>query len=122
VEETAGILLKNKISGVSVVDDDNWLAGIITQDDLFKVLTSITGIDKRGIEFSFLIEDRTISIIKLVDIIRKYKGRVSSLFSTYVGPLRGIDYRYFVRLSFHVRGLFLSKAGTWLHPAVTFHE
>ena len=82
VEETARILLKNKISGVPVVDDDNRLVGIITQDDLFKVLTSITGLDKRGVEFAFLIEDRTISIIRLVDIIRKYKGRVISLFST----------------------------------------
>ena len=47
VEETARVLLKNKISGVPVMDDDGRLLGIITQDDLFKVLTSITGLDKR---------------------------------------------------------------------------
>ena len=76
------------------MDDDNRLVGIITQDDLFKVLTSITGLDKQGIEFAFLTEDRTISIIKLVDIIRKYKGRVISLFSTYVGAPSGSRHVY----------------------------
>ncbi len=94
VEETARVLLKNKISGVPVVDDDNRLVGVITQDDLFKVLTSITGLDKRGIEFAFLVEDRAISIIKLADIIRKYKGRVISLFSTYEGALLGDRHVY----------------------------
>jgi len=59
VEETARVLLKNKISGVPVVDDASSLVGIITQDDLFKVLTSITGLDKRGIEFALLVEDRS---------------------------------------------------------------
>jgi acetoin utilization protein AcuB len=76
------------------VDDDNRLVGIITQDDLFKVLTSITGLDKRGIEFAFLVEDRATSIIKLADIIRKYKGRVVSLFSTYEGALLGDRHVY----------------------------
>ena len=92
--ETARILLKNKISGVPVVDDDKRLVGIITQDDLFKVLTTITGLDKRGIEFAFLLEDRATSIIKLSDIIRKYKGRVISLFSTYVGAPSGNRHVY----------------------------
>jgi acetoin utilization protein AcuB len=80
VEETSRVLLKNKISGVPVVDDDNRLVGIITQDDLFKVLTSITGLDKRGVEFAFLVEDHTKSIIKLADIIRKYHGRFIILY------------------------------------------
>jgi acetoin utilization protein AcuB len=94
VEETSRVLLKNKISGVPVVDDDNRLVGIITQDDLFKVLTSITGLDKRGVEFAFLVEDHTKSIIKLADIIRKYHGRLISLYSTYEGAPPGFRHVY----------------------------
>ena len=94
VEETARILLKNKISGVPVVDDDSRLVGIITQDDLFKVLTSITGLDKRGIEFALLVEDRSKSVIKLTDIIRKYNGCLISLFSSYEGAPSGNRHVY----------------------------
>ena len=35
VEETAQVLLKNKISGVPVVDNEEKIVGIITQTDLF---------------------------------------------------------------------------------------
>jgi acetoin utilization protein AcuB len=94
VEETSRVLLSNKISGVPVVDDDNRLVGIITQDDLFKVLNSITGLDKRGIEFSFLVEDRPKSIISLADIIHKYRGRLISLYSTYEGAPAGFRHVY----------------------------
>ena len=48
VEETAMLLLENKISGVPVVDEGGQVVGIITQNDLFRVLISLTGVDKRG--------------------------------------------------------------------------
>jgi acetoin utilization protein AcuB len=94
VEETSRVLLRNRISGVPVVSDDNRLVGIITQDDLFKVLASITGLDKRGIEFAFLVEDRTKSVTKLGDIFRKYHGRLISLYSTYEGAPVGSRHVY----------------------------
>ena len=46
VEETAQVLLDNKISGVPVVDQNGGLVGIITQTDLFRVLISLTGVGK----------------------------------------------------------------------------
>ena len=49
VEETAQILLKHKISAVPVVKGQGQVVGIITQTDLFRVLTTLTGVDKRGI-------------------------------------------------------------------------
>ena len=48
VEETAEILLNSKISGVPVVDRQETLVGIITQDDLFRVLISLTGMPKKN--------------------------------------------------------------------------
>jgi len=48
VEETAGILLENRISGVPVVDKDQ-LVGIITKYDLFRALVAITAERKKGI-------------------------------------------------------------------------
>lgn len=83
VEETAQILMEKKISGVPVVDDKNEVVGIITRDDLFNVLISLSGLGKRGIQFAFMVDDRSGSIKELTDIIRKYDGRIASILSSY---------------------------------------
>jgi acetoin utilization protein AcuB len=83
VEETAEVLLNNKISGAPVVDDTGKVVGTITQTDLFRVLIALTGVGKRGIQFAFQAEDRPGSIKELADIIRRYGGRMVSILSSY---------------------------------------
>ena len=83
VEETAEVLLKNKISGVPVVNHDKGIVGTITQTDLFKVLIFLTGVGKRGIQFAFQVEDRPGSIREVTDVIRNYGGRMASILSSY---------------------------------------
>jgi acetoin utilization protein AcuB len=83
VEETAEVLLNNKISGAPVVDDSGKVVGTITQTDLFRVLIALTGVGKRGIQFAFQTEDRPGSIKELADIIRRYGGRMVSILSSY---------------------------------------
>ncbi len=83
VEETAQLLLKNKISAVPVVDENGRVVGIITQTDLFKVLTNLTGVDKKGVQFAFTIEDRPGSIKQITDIIRGYGGQLVSILTSY---------------------------------------
>jgi acetoin utilization protein AcuB len=97
VEETAERLLKNKISGVPVVDQNGKLVGTITQTDLFRVLISLTGIGKQGIQFAFQIEDRAGSIKELADIIRKYGGRMVSILTSYDGVPEGYR-RVYIRM------------------------
>ena len=82
VEETAQILLDHKISGVPVVDEKGRVAGIITRDDLFKVLISLTGLGERGVLFGFQVDDRPGSIKELTDIVRTYGGRIASIMSS----------------------------------------
>jgi len=89
VEETADVLLKNKISGVPVVDHNKKVVGVITQTDLFKVLISLTGFKKRGIQFAFQLVDRSGSIKEVADIIRKYGGRMVSIVSSYEEATEG---------------------------------
>jgi len=83
VEETAEILMKKKISGVPVVDKGGEIVGIITRDDLFRVLIALSGLGKKGIQFAFKVEDRPGSIKELTDIIRNYGGRIASILSSY---------------------------------------
>ncbi len=83
IEETAEILLKNKISGVPVVDSEKKLVGVITKNDLFRALISLSGFGQKGVQFAFLLEDRPGSIKEVADIIRRFNGRMVSILSTY---------------------------------------
>lgn len=83
IEETARILMEHKISGAPVVDDCGGLVGIITQKDLFRVLTNLTGVDRRGIQFGLGVPDRPKAIMEIKDIIHEYGGRIVSLLTSY---------------------------------------
>jgi len=91
IEETAGVLIENGISGVPVIDPKKEnIVGIITQSDIFRALISLTGVGKGGIQFAFQIDDRPGSIKELTDVIRRYGGRMTSILSSYEGVPEGI--------------------------------
>ena len=83
VEETAELLLSNKISGAPVVDEKDRVVGVSTQTDLFRVLISLTGINAGGIQFAFKIKDKPGSIKELADIIREFGGQMVSILTSY---------------------------------------
>lgn len=97
VEEAAEVLLSHKISGAPVVNHEGQVIGAITKSDIFRVLVSLTGLTKRGISFSFMVEDRSGSIKEVTDIIRKYGGRMASILSSYERIPRGYR-RVYVRM------------------------
>jgi acetoin utilization protein AcuB len=83
VEETAELLLSNKISGAPVVDKNDSVVGVITQTDLFRVIISLTGVHAGGIQFAFKIKDCPGSIKELADIIREFGGQMVSILTSY---------------------------------------
>jgi acetoin utilization protein AcuB len=97
VEETARVLLENKISGAPVLDQSGKVIGTITQTDLFKVLISLTGIGNGGIQFGFQVEDRPGSIKEVADIIREFGGRMVSILTAYDGVPDGYR-RVYIRM------------------------
>jgi acetoin utilization protein AcuB len=97
VEETAEILLKHNISGVPVVDQYRDVVGTITQNDLFRILISLTGAERRGIQFGMEVEDRPGSIKEVTDIIREYGGRMASILTSYDMASEGFR-RVYVRM------------------------
>jgi acetoin utilization protein AcuB len=83
VEETAEVLLKNRINGAPVVDNEGKVMGVITQTDILKILISLTGLTASSIHFGFILADQSGSIKLVTDIIRKFGGRISSILGTY---------------------------------------
>jgi acetoin utilization protein AcuB len=83
LEETAELLLKHKISGVPVLDHDKQIVGTITQSDIFRAFVSLTGLNKRGIQFAFQLKDQPGSIKEVADVIRGFDGRMASIMTSY---------------------------------------
>lgn len=94
LEETAYLLLKHKISGAPVVDEDGRLVGTIGQRDLFRALIALTGFEKRGLQFAFKVEDRPGTIKEVTDIIRAYGGRLVSILTSYDRASAGYRHVY----------------------------
>jgi acetoin utilization protein AcuB len=94
IEEAAEVLMKNRISGMPVVDKEGKVVGTITQTDIFRVLLSLTGLAKRGIHFGFLLEDRPGSIKEVADVIRKFGGRMTSILSSHERAPKGHRHVY----------------------------
>jgi acetoin utilization protein AcuB len=83
VEKAAVKMLEHRISGLPVVNEKGKVVGVITQGDIFKVLVSLTGIYRGGIQFGFNLEDRPGSIKEVGDVIRKHGGRMVSILTSY---------------------------------------
>jgi len=83
LEETADILLNKKISGAPVIGDHGEVIGVITQADIFRAFSSLSGFGKRGVQFAFLIPDRSGSIKDVSDVIREFGGRMVSILTSY---------------------------------------
>ena len=82
VEEAAALLLEKKISGLPVVDENNRLVGIITRSDIFRVLLSLSGLGKKGIQFAIRIKDMPGIIKEVRELIHEYGGRTASILSS----------------------------------------
>jgi acetoin utilization protein AcuB len=97
VDETAMVLLKHKISGATVLNDEDNVVGVITQTDVFRVITSLTGAGRGGIQFGFEVEDQPGSVKILTDTIRNYGGRMASILTSYAMAPKGYR-RVYVRM------------------------
>jgi len=83
IEEAAEILMEHNISGLPVIGPNGTLTGIITKNDIFKVILSLTGLNKRGVAFALRVQDYPGSIKEVTDIIRAHGGRMVSILSSY---------------------------------------
>jgi acetoin utilization protein AcuB len=83
IDEVAELLLEKNISSVPVLDENKKIVGIITKTDILKVLISLTGMQRRGVDFGFEVADEPGSIKMLTDQIRSYGGRISSILISY---------------------------------------
>jgi len=106
VEKAAVLMLEKKISGLPVVENKN-LVGIITQTDIFRALTSITGIHQGGIKIALDLPDIPGTTQAVINTVRSHGGRIMSVMTSYDVSEEGHRH-VFVRTK-NVRGKKLEK-------------
>jgi acetoin utilization protein AcuB len=89
IEEVTLELLLQKISGAPVVDDTGAVIGVITASDIFNMLIALTGFNKKGIQFAFMLVDQPGSIKSVSDLIRDHGARIASILTTRERAPRG---------------------------------
>lgn len=83
IERAALVMMERKIGGLPVVSADRKLVGILTEDDVFRALVDVTGIQKGKTRISLLIPDRAGSIREVADLCREKGGRIVSILTSY---------------------------------------
>jgi len=84
VEQAAILMMDKKFGGLPVVSEDNKLVGIITDQDIFKLLINITGARVEGMQFAFELSDTPGSMRVIFDTLRKHDARIISVLSSYM--------------------------------------
>ena len=97
LEETVEKFLVYDISGLPVVNKQRKLIGVITKSDLFQLILILTGYGKKGLQLGIELVDRPGCLQEIIDKIRDYGGRISSILSTHERADRGYR-RLYIRV------------------------
>ena len=81
VEKAAMMMLDNKFGGLPVVEESGRLVGIISDQDVFKALVSITGVREGGIQLGIEITNRPGAMKPIFDLLRAHGARILSVLS-----------------------------------------
>lgn len=82
VEKAAVLMLNYKITGLPVVDETKNLVGIITETDIFKVLTSVSGIYQGGVKIALDLPEIPGTTQAVINVIRSFDGRIMSVMTS----------------------------------------
>jgi acetoin utilization protein AcuB len=97
IEEAADLMFKNRINTLPVTDSRGWPVGVITRTDILKVMITLTGVARKGIQYAMQIEDRPEAIQEITDTIRSFGGRMASILTAREGAPAGYR-KVFIRI------------------------
>jgi acetoin utilization protein AcuB len=97
IEEAADLMLKTRTKTIPVTDSRSLLVGVITRTDILKVMITLTGVARKGIQYAMQIEDRPKLIQEITNTIRSFGGRMASILSAGEGVPAGYR-KVFIRI------------------------
>jgi len=85
VERAAAIMRDNKVGGLPVVNDDDRVVGIITDTDIFRLFTMLSGVDRGGVQLAASLPVEKGHLKQLIDDLRGVDAKIVSILS-YLDP------------------------------------
>lgn len=97
VERAAAIMRDNKVGGLPVVDGENRVVGILTDTDIFRLFTMISGVDLGGIQLATSLPVEKGHLKLLIDDLRGLDAKIVSILS-YLDPADESKRTVYIRL------------------------
>ncbi len=86
LEKAAVVMLKEKISGIMVLDEDEALVGLLSETDILHGFIHATGIQDGALQYVLDMPDAPGSVTKIIDILREKDARVLSILTSFDSP------------------------------------
>ncbi len=83
LEKAALVMLKEKISGVMILDADDNLVGLLSETDILRGFVHATGIQDGAHQYVIDMPDEPGSVTRALDIMRNYGARVLSILTSF---------------------------------------
>lgn len=83
LEKAAVVMLREKISGLVVIDDNDNLVGLLSESDVLRGFIHATGIQDGAYQFVVDMPDAGGSVSRLVEILRQHNARILSILTSF---------------------------------------
>jgi len=83
LEKAALVMLKEKISGIMILDDENNLVGLLSETDILRGFIHATGIQDGADQYVIDMPDARGSVTRVIDILRNYNAQVLSILTSF---------------------------------------
>jgi len=98
LEKAALVMLRERISGIMVLDDDENLVGLLSETDIMSGFIQATGIQDGAYQYVIDMPDAPGSVTRVIDLLRKKDSRVLSILTSFEDAPQGIK-RVSIRIS-----------------------
>lgn len=89
LEKAALVMLKERISGIMILDDQDNLVGLLSETDILRGFIQATGIQDGAHQYVIDMPDATGSTSRIIDLLRKKDVRVLSILTSFSDAPRG---------------------------------
>lgn len=89
LEKAALVMLKEKISGIMILDADDSLVGLLSETDILRGFIHATGIQDGAHQYVIDMPDAPGSVTQVIDILRNHDARVLSILTSFADAPHG---------------------------------
>jgi acetoin utilization protein AcuB len=89
LEKAALVMLKERISGIMILDDEEKLVGLLSETDILRGFIQATGIQDGSHQYVIDMPDAAGSTTRIIDLLRQNEARVLSILTSFSDAPRG---------------------------------